>query len=213
VRHALRIHGWAEPAAIFALIMLHIWWIRARAPGFWAAILVLVIASHILRRERPSELGFGAAGLRGSADAIGPFLALAVVALAACGLLAGSFRPLTGAQALAALAWYLPWGLFQQYLLNGYFARRFRAAANPRRAALIAAALFGLAHLPNWFLAPVTFLGGWAAARFYVRHPNLYPLGLAHGVIGFLLYWVVPDWISGHLNVGPGWFRVMRGPQ
>lgn len=53
----------------------------------------------------------------------------------------------------------------------------------------------------------VTLLLGYCCAIVYRRYKNLYFLGLAHGTVGFLLYLVVPDSISHHLNVGPGWFR------
>jgi membrane protease YdiL (CAAX protease family) len=66
--------------------------------------------------------------------------------------------------------------------------------------------LFSLAHLPNWFLMSVTLAGGLCCTRLYRRRPNLYVLGLIHGTIGFVLYLVVPDSISHHLRVGPGWY-------
>jgi membrane protease YdiL (CAAX protease family) len=71
----------------------------------------------------------------------------------------------------------------------------------------IAAALFASAHTPNWFLMATTLLLGYCCALIYQRHKNLYFLGIAHGTVGFLLYLVVPDSISHHLNVGPGWFH------
>jgi len=111
-------------------------------------------------------------------------------------------------QAFWALAGYLPWGLFQQYVLNGYFLNRFDSALSRRSAPMISAALFSGAHLPNWFLMAVTLLAGYASVRIYRRYNNLYSLGLglAHGTVGFLLLLVVPDSISHHLTVGPGWF-------
>jgi hypothetical protein len=35
----------------------------------------------------------------------------------------------------------------------------------------------------------------------------LYVLGIGHALIGLTLFIVVPDWVSHHLRVGPGWFR------
>jgi membrane protease YdiL (CAAX protease family) len=76
----------------------------------------------------------------------------------------------------------------------------------PRWARIVSAMLFAGAHLPNWFLMAVTLLAGYVCARIYMRHKNLYFLGIAHATIGFLLFLVVPDSISHHLIVGPGWF-------
>ena len=76
----------------------------------------------------------------------------------------------------------------------------------PRSASLASAALFSGVHLPNWFLMGVTLLAGYCCARLYLRHRNLYFLGIAHATVGFLLFLVVPDSVSHHLVVGPGWF-------
>jgi hypothetical protein len=54
----------------------------------------------------------------------------------------------------------------------------------------------------------VTLAGGYTCARVYLQHRNLYFLGLAHGVVGFLIYLVVPDSVSHHLYVGPKWFSM-----
>ena len=81
-----------------------------------------------------------------------------------------------------------------------------RAFARSRAAPLLAALLFSAAHAPNWFLMLVTFVGGYVSATVYLDSRNLYFLGLAHGLFGFLLYLVVPDTISHHLYVGPKWF-------
>jgi membrane protease YdiL (CAAX protease family) len=95
----------------------------------------------------------------------------------------------------------------QQYILNGYFLNRFDALFSSRAASLTTAALFGVAHTPNWFLMSVTFVGGYYSTLFYRQHRCLYVLGLAHGLIGFLIFLVVPDSLTHHLRVGPGWFR------
>ena len=70
----------------------------------------------------------------------------------------------------------------------------------------MSAALFSGVHTPNWFLMLVCLVAGYVAAHVYRRDKNLYFLGLAHGAVGFLLFLVVPDSVSHHLNVGPGWF-------
>jgi hypothetical protein len=52
----------------------------------------------------------------------------------------------------------------------------------------------------------ITPAAAYEAIRVYHRYKNLYFLGLAHATIGFLLFLVVPDSVSHHLRVGPGWF-------
>lgn len=197
----------AEPLAVFAAIEAYIWWLRYVAGWLWMPILAFVLLSHGVHRETPRSLGFRADNFGDAVRRFAAFIALLALAMLGCGLIFRTIRPMPLDRAFWSLAIYIPWGVFQQYLLNGYFLNRLDKAF-PRRAAPFAAAgLFAAAHTPNWFLILVTFAMGYCAAQIYRRDRNLYFLGLAHGIIGFLLYFVVPDSISHHLNVGPGWFR------
>jgi hypothetical protein len=197
----------AEAVLVFALIMFYIWWLRFRHPGAWMPILGVMLLSHAWHREAASTLGFHRRNLRRCLEEFTPALLLGGLALLAGGMVLQTTRPISFEAAMLAWTAYIPWGMFQQYILNGYFTNRLAAAASPRATVLLSAALFSGAHLPNWFLMLVTFGGGYCAARVYRKYHNLYFLGLAHATIGFLLYLVVPDWISHHLTVGPGWFR------
>jgi len=196
-----------EPLAVFGMIEAYIWSLRYSYRPLWAAILALIVLSHAVHREWPRELGFRRDNFRKAADAFAPVIGLVALGMLGAGLVFRTLRPVGWGAAFWSLALYIPWGTFQQYLLNGYFLNRLDAALSRRAAPIAAAALFSAAHVPNWFLMVVTFLMGYCAARIYRRYPNLYFLGLAHGIIGFLLYLVVPDSISRHLNVGPAWFR------
>ena len=193
---------------MFVLIMAYIWWLRFRYPYAWVPMLLLMFASHMRRHENLRKLGFRQRLPRRTLAGLSAALCGLALALIALGLSLHSIRTVTLKGAFLSFLLYCLWGLFQQYLLNGYFVNRFsdflpgRARAVP----LIAAAFFSFAHLPNWFLMLVTAAGGYICARIYLRYRNLYFLGVAHGVIGFLLYLVVPDTISHHLYVGPKWF-------
>ncbi|HEX8985607.1 MAG TPA: CPBP family intramembrane glutamic endopeptidase [Bryobacteraceae bacterium] len=195
-----------EALGVFALIMLYIWSVRFYFP--WAALPVLafVAGTHFVHGESPRHLGFGWAGLRAAFPRVMPWVAALVLALAAAGLLRGSVRKSTLPQALLGVLIYSVWGLFQQYLLNAYFVNRlaeFQGHTRGQFVPLAAAILFGLAHLPNWFLAPVTFAGGYICARLYLAHRSLYVLALAHGLVGFALLQVVPDSVTAHFVIGP----------
>ncbi len=187
--------------------MAYIWRFRVVHPWSWTFVLAVILLSHLLRGERPGGIGYRGAGfgecLRIYGPALGLFLAVVLGAAMEC----GTIRPLSLRDAALALALYLPWGLFQQYLLNGYLLNRLERALSPGKAGSVAAALFSLAHLPNWFLMIATLAGGLCAAMVYRRYKNLYFLGLAHAVLGFTLFLAAPDWLSHHLRVGPGWFR------
>ena len=195
-----------EPASIYALIMAYIWTLRYTHRGWWLGILGLILLSHLVRHERARALGFRKSGLKECWNEFAPVLAFFALLMLAGGILLQTTRPMRFDRGLLAWAGYLPWGLFQQYILNGYFLKRFDAVFSRNRAPLVAATLFSGAHLPNWFLMGVTLFAGYCCARVYRRYQNLYFLGAAHGTIGFLLFLVVPDSVSHHLTVGPGWF-------
>ena len=194
-----------EAAGVFAMILLYIWRWRWAYPLSWVIILGLVLASHAVRRETPAELGFRLTNLKSALAAIAPAVLLLAAALLGIGARCHTIRPVTLGAGFSSLALYCLWGLFQQYLLNGYFVNRF-VAISPAIAPLLAAFAFSGIHTPNWFLMAVTLVGGFVCAKVYLKFRNLYVLGLAHGVIGFLLYLCVPDTISHHLYVGPKWF-------
>jgi len=195
-----------EPLAAFAFIMAYIWDLRFTHHNLWLAILAGIVLSHLVRHESSQRLGFQRRHLRECLEEFGPALAFIALSAIAAGILLQTTRPIRFGDAFLAWVGYLPWGTFQQYLLNGYFLNRFAGALPARGAAVASAALFSGAHLPNWFLMVVTLLTGYICARIYMRHKNLWFLGIAHATVGFLLFLVVPDSVTHHLTVGPGWF-------
>ena len=203
---ALKRFALVEPVSVFSLIMAYIWTLRYSNRAWWIAILALMLLSHAVRRENTTFLGFHRRNLKECWRDFGPILAFLTLLLLACGILAQTTRPIRFERALMTWAGYFPWGLLQQYILNGYFLNRLDGAVSRQAAPLYSAALFSGAHLPNWFLMLVTLAAGYCCARIYRRYKNLYFLGLAHATLGFLLFFVVPDSISHHLKVGPGFF-------
>jgi len=192
-----------EPLALFAAIMAYIWVLRSAHPWLVVPILPLVVFSHFARRERAPSLGFRTAQLRECLRKFGPVLGALVVVTLAGGWWLGTIRPIGLDRAALGLALYLPWGLFQQYLLNGYFLKRFDTVLPPLASDATTAVLFSAVHCPNLFLMLFTPVAGYASIQIYRRYRNLYFLGMAHAMIGFLLFMVFPDTVIHHLNIGP----------
>jgi membrane protease YdiL (CAAX protease family) len=188
------------------MIVAYIWDLRYSHSGAWVGILGLMLLSHLVHREDACSLGFRTRNMGECWREIAPALPFLTLLMLACGTLLRTTRPIGVQTAMASWIAYLPWGVFQQYVLNGYFLNRFHAVLGRRAAFLISAALFCGVHFPNWFLMVVAFPAGYCSTRIYWRYRNLYLLGLAHATVGFLLFLVVPDSISHHLRVGPGWF-------
>ena len=192
------------------MILIYIWRVRFVYPYSWIPILALVFASHLYHREILRTLGLAWSGKPRRFARHWTALALIAMTLLATGLILGTIRRVSWPGALSNLALYCVWGLFQQYVLNGFFVNRFSAALHnhARAVPVLAGVFFSLAHLPNWLLMIVALIGGFACARIYLKYRDLYFLGVAHGVVGFLVYLVVPDTISHHLYVGPKWFSM-----
>jgi hypothetical protein len=188
------------------MIVAYVWNLRFSHGGAWVWILGLMLLSHLVRRESAYSLGFRTRHMRECWRELGPLLAFLTLLMLASGILLHTMRPIAVGTAMASWAAYVPWGVFQQYVLNGYFLNRLDALLGRRAASLMAAALFCGVHAPNWFLMLAAFPAGYWSTLIYRRYRNLYILGLAHATVGFLLFLVVPDSVSHHLEVGPGWF-------
>ena len=193
---------------MFVLIMAYIWWLRFRYPYAWVPMLLFMFVAHVCHWETPAQLGLKWSHPARPVARLSVYVALVALALLILGIGFCSIRTVPLQGAFLSFLLYCLWGLFQQYILNGYFVNRFSDFLPGRLHAipLLAATLFSLAHLPNWFLMISTAAGGYVCARIYLRYRNLFFLGMAHGVVGFFLYLVVPDSISHHMYVGPKWF-------
>ena len=117
--------------------------------------------------------------------------AVSLAGMAAVGAAQGSLR--VDASLLPLLVLYPAWGLTQQTLVQGMLTRNLAAAGLPALAVVPASAVaFGSVHVPNWPLAAATTALGGAFSVVYLRHGNVLPLGLYHGVLGAAFYvWVL----------------------
>ena len=199
-----------EAGTVFFLLLSYIWYFQARVHWSWILLLILVLLSHAVRGETPADLGLRRAGFGECARRF----AIPVLIIAMTGALAGfaldTTRHVAAWRVAGVLIGYSWWALFQQYLLNGYFANRLSASFDARNQYLVApmaGGMFAAAHAPNMLLMGVTLVGGTAAAVAYRRHRNLFFLAFAHALIGTMIWFAVPDTVSHHLRVGPGMRR------
>lgn len=195
--------GLLEALSVFALILLYIWRVRLFHPWRWVWMVAIVVLSHWVRGEGARALGLRWREFRSGLRALSPWVAVIAGLLLVGGWACGTVNPVVWRRAPGSLAVYLAWGLVQQWMLNAYFLNRLAGAGLGRHAPAAATALFTAAHLPNWFLMAVAAVGGSLATRLFLRYRSLWILGLAHGLIGYLLNLVVPDAISGRFLVGP----------
>lgn len=77
----------------------------------------------------------------------------------------------------------------QQHILQAFFNRRAeRIWGRGRVSILMAALIFSLLHLPNFWLTIFTFVGGLVWVRLYQRSPNLIALTISHWFLSLVMY-------------------------
>jgi membrane protease YdiL (CAAX protease family) len=199
-----------ETAIGFLLIMVTVWTPRPlQTRLFWMAA-AWVVACSVAAAWRNERRGFKLPSLKASALMIasGLLVAAGLIAIAAA---AGTLHGLFGAKdPLRHAGAYICWAIIQQYIQQMFFFTRFeQVTRNGMLAGFIAALLFGVVHLPNPVLAPVTLFGGWLLSELFRRYRTVLPLGIGHGLVGLAIALSVPDHIQHHMRVGLGYLRYM----
>jgi CAAX prenyl protease-like protein len=176
---------------------LTVYLVPAKGPFILAAVVgwSLYIGRRVRRDKRAlRDWGLSFDGLRPTARITA---VLAIGAVAAMGAIAhgrGSLR--FHADMIPLVLLYPVWGLVQQVLVQGMFVGNL-VSSYPhlsRSASVVVGAgvLFGAVHLPDPELTGAAALMGVLFAAVFVRHRNVWPLGLVHGALGVLFYfWVL----------------------
>ncbi len=190
----------------YGLIMASVWtigpiqrvWFRIAAVWFLLSAVLAMFRKDLPSPKLPS--------LRLITGIFGLTLFVVVLTVAPAAAL-GTLHGLFGTKdPLMHASMYVLWAFVQQYIQQAFFfARLEQITRNGLLAGFSAAALFGLAHIPNPILAPVTFLGGWILSEIYRRWRSIIPLGIAHGLIGIAIAISVPDALHHHMRVGMGY--------
>jgi membrane protease YdiL (CAAX protease family) len=197
----------AEVALIFSLFVGFLWGGRDLIPAssavFIVSMLMLLFALHRHAGETPFVLG-----LRSDTFWAALRWLLPVALVVGTGVVIYSMRAETARfpewpAALGVLLSFIGSGCLQQYVLLGFFGRRFeRAFASPHLAVVATASVFALLHLPNLFLTVVTFLAGVLCCAVYRQAPNLLASGIMHGMLSFVLSFGLPLEVNDAMRVG-----------
>ncbi|MBS1805300.1 MAG: CPBP family intramembrane metalloprotease [Acidobacteria bacterium] len=190
----------------YALILAAIWTPRPLQYWLYFVTLSWFITSIALSFESWKALGCCLAGFWRSSWIVALSFFLAAMAIWVAATLHTLHHPGAPSRWVITFGGYAIWALFQQLLLQGYFlARALRLIPNPNVAALLAASVFALAHLPNPVLTPLTLVWGLTACLVFLRSRNVYPLAIAHAVFGICVAITVPASILHNMRVGLGY--------
>jgi CAAX prenyl protease-like protein len=190
----------------YALIQITLWTPRPQQFVWFAVAAAWVMAGILLRWDPPRKLGLGLGSRRGwlLTLAIGASAAGAIVL---GGLAAHTVHPLFGViePALHALG-YAVWALQQEFILQAFFFLAIEEIIGDSRLAVwVTAALFASAHFPSPILMPATFLGGLFFCEMFRRFRTIYPLAIAHALLGLAIAITIPDGMLHHMRVGLGY--------
>lgn len=198
-----RAWAWAQLAVGYGLLEVALW---TRPPAqqiaAWAAA-VWIVAVTIANRRSLRELGLGLSGFGGALIAV-PIAAAVAGLILLAGHAAGTLRVLYGpTPPLWHSAGYAIWALEQEFILQSFFFVTLEELLHDSNKALWGATiLFSAAHIPNPVLVVSTFLASLVFVSVFRRFRNIYPLGLAHAMLGLSLAVALPDaWIR-HMRVG-----------
>jgi membrane protease YdiL (CAAX protease family) len=196
--------------AIVALVLLWTWLLATRVPDrVGVAVGVVVIALALWHNLRHREWGVAWRALGGASRrailVTLPGVALILAAGWALGTLhdrrdfLGSFGPL------------VVWGAGQQWVLQTVLLREAQRATSRRGGIVVAAALFGLLHLPNPLLTGVTTAGALCWCAIYDRYPNVVPLAVSQSLGTLALRHAFDPDTLGRLRVGYS-YLLLGGP-
>ena len=195
-----------ELALGYGLILLVLWTPRPWQRPLYILAAVVVAAILCLSFTSAQSMGLRTANFLRSLWIVAIALLISAISIA----LAIHFQTLhrePGPVAFFKRYWgYALWSFVQQLLLQDFFLRRLRLLIpSAGLAALTAAAIFSIAHIPSPVLIAVTFLMGLAACLLFLRYRNLYPLAIAHAILGVTIAITVPNALLHNMRVGLGY--------
>jgi hypothetical protein len=194
-------------AVAYGLIEAGVWtpWGRLNTAAIALAALWMLYAT-LAGPFSPAQLGIAAPPARGSG-----WILLGGMAMAATlPLLSAVWRNNSGPAHLLPFRQamqYLIWALVQQFILQSFFYVRLESLLSGRSAVLAAAGLFATVHIPSPVLTVGSLVGGLFFCEMFRRYRNIFPLGLAHALLGLAMAASFSDAVLHHMRVGVGYLR------
>jgi membrane protease YdiL (CAAX protease family) len=199
----LNLSALQQVGVVFALIMIAVWMPQGRINICVSLLAAFCIVWFTVR----SHYSVRALGLARPLSGVVTILAVGAIMIVAISV-AGSLIHNLGPPQPVPLkrAWqYAIWSLQQEFILQSFFFVRLESVLGGRRAAVRAALLFCIAHVPNPVLTVLSFIGGLAFCELFRRYRNLYPLGMLHAALGLTIAASLPDSLLHHMRVGLGY--------
>jgi membrane protease YdiL (CAAX protease family) len=190
----------------YGLIFATIWTPRPQQQWLYWISVTWILASTWASFPGWQALGFRRGGFLRSLWVVFAALVFAASAIAAAIKLQTLRHPISARGWVMTFGGYTLWSFVQQFLLQGYFLfRLLRLLSRPEWAVLAAAVIFAAAHLPNPILTPITLVWGLVACIVFLRYRNVYPLAVAHAILGITIAITIPGPVIHNMRVGLGY--------
>lgn len=211
-----RLRPLAELLVVLGLLEAELWSLRGWAPGWlnvaiYGALIGTVLASLARRRAERVDGDAPVVGAgRAWAEAAATCLALSTVLMVAAALVGDRnetfefvFLRKPPRQLASWLLGKFAAALGQQLALQWFLWPACREVARGRvGGTVLAAALFGLVHLPSPTLVAITLIGGLAWVVLYQRGGRLAPLVASHMALATLAHGGLPERLTYDMRVG-----------
>jgi len=192
---------------IVALILSYTWVLAPRTPRWASAVVTLVVlALGAWRAALTGEWGLRRSALWSAFVRTAAFTAAAVLVLCVAGASRG--RVHHREDPWRDLLFLVPWAAGQQFALQTVLLREAQAVTSRGKGIAVAAAVFGVLHLPNPFLTAVTVVAALFWCWIYDRHPNLLPLAVSHALSTLAILHCLDPALTGRLRVGYAYLQL-----
>lgn len=190
----------------YVLILAVIWSPRAAQRPLYILAVLFIAATTWASFDGWTAMGLRRTNFLRSLWAPAVALALASIAVLVA-IRYQTLHPVGGILLYLRNFWgYAIWSFAQQWLLQAYFLLRLvRILPGKRYAAVVAASIFAVAHLPNPILTVMTLAWGLIACLVFLRYRNLYTLAITHAILGICLAISVPGPVIRNMRVGLGY--------
>jgi membrane protease YdiL (CAAX protease family) len=170
-----------------------------------AALAVLVFV--LLDRPSIQRLGLSQPNISGASTVLAMSLAAALFMIFAVLSWGGQIETSATLPNLYRSGGYVIWALLQEFLLQSFFFTRCEELFGGSTAVWAAATLFAAAHLPSPILTAFALAGGLFFCEMFRRYRSIYPLALAHAVLGLTVAVTMPDSLMHHMRAGIGYLQ------
>ncbi|RPI21649.1 MAG: hypothetical protein EHM61_24255, partial [Acidobacteria bacterium] len=194
-----------------ALVMAYLWWGKFQYHhgllliGTYAGGFALVLGNHFYHRDGRREMGYR---WDNGGKAVRTFGVLTLV-FSVLIVLVGIWKSEARIDRWADLYVYVGWAALQQHLLQNFLRLRGEDlfGRGDWRAAFVAAALFGLYHLPNLPLVAASFSGALLWCLVFMRVPSFMGAWLSHAVLSGCLLLFFKHGLLSQFQVGKPGYR------